>query len=398
MIDPVWSSGLTYASAIALLACSVTLVYMSTKTFNFANASMATWGLYIVYTGVAFYGGSPYQYLLFAFLFGGLLGTIWYVTVNRRLLRRGASETVLMMSTLGYELVLLSAAQMYADILTGYPFLMSAHGLPPRYINFEGWLWDSVIRGLDPLPVILVMSGIVAITAVLLTLLRRKVKLMSRTSAITTFFLFFIFEAAITILLVFGTTLITVVSLTMAMSILVALHLFLVKTKFGIALRATVENPQLADLGGINSDRVYLTSWIVGGGLASLGGAVVAFTSGIAGPELGWTVIVPMFAASIVGGLYSIYGGILGGYVVGLAEYLVINALSLSLGGWILAYRPIIPLAIMVVVLLFAPQGIAGLQWASIRKKVLKLGKGITEVSAENGTKEGKIATQKADR
>jgi branched-subunit amino acid ABC-type transport system permease component len=366
---------------------------MSTKTFNFANASMATWGLYVVYTGVAFYGGSPYQYLLFAFLFGGLLGAIWYVTVNRRLLRRGASETVLMMSTLGYELILLSAAQMYADILTGPPFLMSSHGLAPRYINFEGWLWDPKISGLDALPVILVMSGIVAITAILLALLRRRAKLITRTNAITIFILFLAFEAVITVLLILGTTLITVVSLTMAMSILVTLHLILVKTKFGVAIRATVENPQLADIGGINSDRVYLTSWIIGGGLASLGGAVVAFTSGIAGPELGWTIIVPMFAASILGGLYSIYGGILGGYVVGLAEYLVINALSLSLGGWILAYRPVIPLVIMVVVLLFAPQGIAGLQWISIRKRVLNLGKGITKVSTESTAKRDKNVT-----
>jgi branched-chain amino acid transport system permease protein len=270
---------------------------------------------------------------------------------------------------------------------------MSSHGLAPRYINFEGWLWDPKISGLDALPVILVMSGIVAITAILLALLRRRAKLITRTNAITIFILFLAFEAVITVLLILGTTLITVVSLTMAMSILVTLHLILVKTKFGVAIRATVENPQLADIGGINSDRVYLTSWIIGGGLASLGGAVVAFTSGIAGPELGWTIIVPMFAASILGGLYSIYGGILGGYVVGLAEYLVINALSLSLGGWILAYRPVIPLVIMVVVLLFAPQGIAGLQWISIRKRVLNLGKGITKVSAESTAKRDKNVT-----
>jgi branched-chain amino acid transport system permease protein len=274
---------------------------------------------------------------------------------------------------------------MYADILTGPPFLMASRGLDPTTINIEGWLWDVKISGFNGLSVILAMLAIMAVTAVLLVLLTQRAKLMSRSNAITTFFLFLIFDSLIAVLLIFGTTLITVVSLIMAMGILLTLHFILIKTKFGIAIRATVENPQLADIGGINSDKVYLTSWVVGGGLASLGGAVVAFTSGIAGPELGWTVIVPMFAASILGGLYSIYGGILGGYVVGLAQYLVIDFLSLSLGGWILAYQPIIPLLIMVVVLLFAPQGIGGLQWSSIRKRILNLGKRLTKVSTKNG-------------
>jgi len=304
MIPPVLASGLAYAGAIALMACGITIIYMCTRTFNFAHATMATWGFYITYTCLMLYGGSPYQYFPLSFLFGALLGAICYFGVNRPLLKRKASEITLMMSTMGYDMALLATIQIFCDFLT-YRL-----GLYPRMVTMSAY--DVEVAGVSAS---------------------------------------------------------TLVSVILAVSILTILHFFLTKTKFGIAMRATIENPVLASAIGIDSEKVYLTAWLLGGGLASLGGALASMV--ITGtPVMGNIIIVTMFAGSILGGLYSIYGSLLGGFVVGLAEYVGTYLLSLALGGWVLGYRMVVPLVIMAVTLLFVPRGLAGLPWEKLFRKI----------------------------
>jgi branched-chain amino acid transport system permease protein len=139
----------------------------------------------------------------------------------------------------------------------------------------------------------------------------------------------------------------------------------LTKTKFGIAVRATIENTALATVLGINPERVYVLSWFFGGALAGLGGGLLSMT--ISGyPDVGMTIIVTMFAGSIVGGLYSIFGSLLGGFLVGLSEQLGITGLSLAFGGWVLAYKPIIPLIAMVLALLLFPEGLGGIKFKGL--------------------------------
>jgi len=299
---PPWlASGLIYASALALAAGGITLLYITTRTFNFSHASMATCGFYVVYTGVVLVGGAPYRYLPFSFLFGAFLGVICYYGLNRPLLRRGAAEITLMMSTLGYDLILLSTIQMYNDFLT------SRFRLFPRRVSMRD-LYNFELQGTVEPYVVLPMIAIM---------------------------------------------------------FLVGLHFFLVKTKFGVAMRATIENPILAGASGINADRVYLVSWIIGGGMASLGGAAMGMA--ITGtPVLGMNAIPFMFAGAILGGLHSLYGGILGGLVVGLAEYAGVYFLSQRFGPWILGYRMGIPLLLMAITLMAFPKGLAGIPWAEL--------------------------------
>ncbi|MET1160523.1 MAG: hypothetical protein ABWW65_06130 [Thermoprotei archaeon] len=152
-------------------------------------------------------------------------------------------------------------------------------------------------------------------------------------------------------------------------------HLFLTKTKFGIAVRATIENPDLASVLGINPESVYVTAWFIGGALAGLSGALLSMVvSGY--PAVGMTLIVTFFCGAIVGGLYSIFGSLLGGLLIGLSEYLGIYSLSASLGGWVLAYRPMIPLLIMVATLLIYPKGLAGINWDRVKQSLLGFVKG----------------------
>ncbi|MCL7402823.1 MAG: branched-chain amino acid ABC transporter permease [Thaumarchaeota archaeon] len=301
MIDLVLKA-VAYSSGIALTSAGITIIYMATRTFNFAHASMVAWGFYVVFALYSLLGGIPYYYVVFAALFSGLLGVILYYTVNRRLLRAGASTVTLMMSTLGVDLIFFAIINIFADYLT------EVHKIPnARYFVLElrdvslGTIYGTSIRA------------------------------------------------------------ITLVSTLVVIALIVSLHIFLTKTKFGIAVRATIENTALATVLGINPERVYVLSWFLGGALAGLGGGLLSMT--ISGyPAVGMTIIVTMFAGSIVGGLYSIFGSLVGGFLVGLSEYLGITGLSLAFGGWILAYRLIIPLIAMVSALLLFPEGLGGIK------------------------------------
>lgn len=149
----------------------------------------------------------------------------------------------------------------------------------------------------------------------------------------------------------------------------VALYLMLKKTKFGIAVRASTENPDLSGTVGINVNAVYSIAWMIAGGLAGIAGALMALWF-LGDPNLGPLLIPSIFAASIAGGLLSIFGAVAGGLLVGLAEVLGTRFLAGELGSWLIAYRPLIPLIIIAVTLMFAPNGLAGINWSRLRSLI----------------------------
>ena len=145
------------------------------------------------------------------------------------------------------------------------------------------------------------------------------------------------------------------------------LHIMLRKTKFGIAMRAATQNSDLAETVGINVKLVYGVSWLMGGGFAGIAGALMSLWFQ-GDPNLGPQLIPSVFAASIVGGFLSIYGAIAGGILIGLTEVLGTRFLAGELGSWLIAYRPLIPLVFIVVTLLLAPRGLAGINWSKLRR------------------------------
>ncbi len=149
----------------------------------------------------------------------------------------------------------------------------------------------------------------------------------------------------------------------------IVLYLVLKKTKFGIAVRASTENPDLSGTVGINVNAVYGVAWMIAGGLAGIAGALMALWF-LGDPNLGPLLIPSVFAASIAGGLTSIFGAVAGGLLVGLAEVLGTRFLAGEIGSWLIAYRPLIPLIIIAVTLLFVPNGLAGINWSKVRSKV----------------------------
>jgi branched-chain amino acid transport system permease protein len=149
------------------------------------------------------------------------------------------------------------------------------------------------------------------------------------------------------------------VSLSLTIVLVVALHYMLTRTKIGIAMRATAEDPELASVLGINTDQIQLFSWFLTGGLACLAGAMIPmwFQSN---PQSGAMIITSIMAGSLLGGFNSIYGSVIGGAVVGMSEIILTKWGQSLIGVWVGEYRPLIPMIFLVAVLLIEPGGLQG--------------------------------------
>ena len=134
--------------------------------------------------------------------------------------------------------------------------------------------------------------------------------------------------------------------------LMVVIHIVLSRTTFGYSLRAVGENPELAQVNGINLERAIMVVWIIGGGLAAVAGVFYGLTNQI-NPMIGRDLVLPVFAATIVGGIGSIYGALLGGFIVGLASNLALIILPSG-------YSPSVPFIIILAVLLIRPNGLFG--------------------------------------
>jgi branched-chain amino acid transport system permease protein len=150
-----------------------------------------------------------------------------------------------------------------------------------------------------------------------------------------------------------------IVSITMTISMVIALHFMLTKTRMGVAMRATAEDPELASVLGINTDQIQLFSWFLTGGLACLAGAMIPmwFQST---PSSGAMMITSIMAGSLLGGFDSIYGSVAGGVIVGMSEIMLTTWGQAWIGVWVGEYRPMIPMIFLVAVLLVEPNGLQG--------------------------------------
>jgi branched-chain amino acid transport system permease protein len=133
---------------------------------------------------------------------------------------------------------------------------------------------------------------------------------------------------------------------------LVGVALMLQKTRIGKAMRAVSDDIDLAESSGIDVRRVILFVWVMGAGLAGLGGVLQASATTVNYLN-GFQLLLLMFAAVILGGLGTAYGAMVGGIVVGLATEISTVWLSSEL-------KFVWALAVLIAVLLVRPQGILG--------------------------------------
>ena len=139
------------------------------------------------------------------------------------------------------------------------------------------------------------------------------------------------------------------------------LHLFLTRSKYGIAIRATADDPNLATSLGINVFHIHLASWFMTGALAGLAGAALPLwqPTSLDGSD---RLMMNVIAGSVLGGLDNIYGAIIGGLFLSFTQRVLPTILMRALGTWIGVYIPLVPLLIIIGVLFIEPQGLTGLR------------------------------------
>jgi neutral amino acid transport system permease protein len=136
----------------------------------------------------------------------------------------------------------------------------------------------------------------------------------------------------------------------LAIAAIVILHLILKNTKIGKAMRAVSDNIDLARVSGINVERIVLWTWVITGTLTAFAGAMYGLIA-VVRPNMGWFLILPMFAAVILGGIGNVYGAIAGAFIIGIAQELSVPLLGSE-------YKLGVALAIMIAILLVRPQGL----------------------------------------
>ncbi len=138
----------------------------------------------------------------------------------------------------------------------------------------------------------------------------------------------------------------------LAVVLIIAVYLLLERTKIGKAMRATADNPDLARVSGIDTNRVILWTWLIGGGLAAAGGMLYALDVQLR-PEMGWWLLLPLFASVILGTLGNAYGALAGAFIIGLVWQMSSAFINPTYGHGI-------AFLVMVLVLLVRPEGLFG--------------------------------------
>lgn len=351
----------TYGSALALGALGVTLVFGILRFANFAHGDMMAFGAMISLIGVEVLNRAGFftypipaglVMLPLAMLATALLAIALDKTVYGYYRRIRSPPVVLVMSSIGVMF-----------LLNGLTRLIKGADLTPfndrRTFDFGAVDLAALTERLG--------AGAVRVKTDFAT--------QARTVHVTepeyVFFSVGEFKRATGLAEGFGLDLIQAITIVLALAVFAALYWFLARTRSGKAMRAFSDNEDLALLSGIDPQRVVLITWIIAGSLAALAGTMYGMDRGYK-PFTYFQMLLPIFAATIVGGIGHPQGAIVGGYLVAFTEIgitanykKVVNYLLPQ--GWEVAgnvqllgteYKFSVSFLILVVVLLFRPTGI----------------------------------------
>ena len=298
------ADGLVVGSVIALGAVGLTLTYSILRFANFGQGEFMTWGAYLAVSALTFVlamtGGGvmepmgPFSFgwqLIAAMVLAAVLTAVLALAVDWLLFRRlrRGNAITLVIASFGAALALRNLVQ----------FL---YGTLPEYYTRE----IQIAIRLVPRDIL----GGLRVTP--------------------------------DQMLVIGLTI----------GLMVALQLLLTRTTLGRAMRATAMNPALARVAGVDTDAVVRATWVIGAALAAVAGVFAGIVGQIR-PMLGFDLLLPLFAAAILGGIGSVRGAVAGGYIVGLAE-----SLSVPLVG--AEYRAATAFVVLIGILLVKPTGLFG--------------------------------------
>jgi branched-chain amino acid transport system permease protein len=295
------ADGLIVGSVIALGAVGLTLTYAILRFANFAQGEFLTWGAYIALSLLGLLLGAAAMEPLGPFSFGiELLAVLPMAAALTALLALALDGALFRRLRQGQVIALVIAS--FGAALALRNLLQFLYGTLPEYYTRE----IQIAIRLVPRD----MWGGLRITPDQMA--------------------------------VIGLTLLTVV----------ALHLLLTRTTLGRSMRAVAENPSLASVAGVDVERVRRATWIIGAALAAVAGILAGLTGQLR-PAMGFDLLLPLFAAAILGGIGSVWGAVLGGFIVGLAESLAVPLVGAE-------YRAAISFLVLIAILLLRPAGLFG--------------------------------------
>ena len=149
-----------------------------------------------------------------------------------------------------------------------------------------------------------------------------------------------------------------VIAIATAAVTIVLVGLFLALTTWGRVLRAMADDRALAAVAGIDVAGATRVAWLISGLLAGLAGVLAAMVEYSFDPNFGFQLLLPVFAAVVLGGIGSAYGALLGGLALGLAQE--VSTWSGFAGGVNPVYKPVVAFGVLAVALLIRPQGFFG--------------------------------------
>lgn len=139
-----------------------------------------------------------------------------------------------------------------------------------------------------------------------------------------------------------------------AIILMIAIYVLLYWTKLGKAMRAMADNADLARISGINTDRIVVWTWAISGVLVAVAGVMLGLQTQLR-PELGFIILVPLFASAILGGVGSPHGALVGGLLIG-----AFQEVSVGAGVFDPGYKFTVAAVLLVAILLIRPHGLLG--------------------------------------
>ena len=139
------------------------------------------------------------------------------------------------------------------------------------------------------------------------------------------------------------------------------LWLLVEKTRLGRAMRATAQSKEVAELMGVNVDRVISFTFVIGAAIAALAGVMVSAYYGLAHYYMGFMLGLKAFSAAVLGGIGNIAGAMLGGLLLGVIEALGAGYIGDLTGGFLGShYQDVFAFFVLILVLVFRPSGLLG--------------------------------------
>lgn len=148
------------------------------------------------------------------------------------------------------------------------------------------------------------------------------------------------------------------IAVCVAIATIALVSALLARTMLGKSMRALADDAVLAAVSGIEVNHVILATWALSGALAGVAGVLAALVQTSFDPNVGVGILLPVFAAVVLGGIGSAYGALVGGLAIGIVtETSTWSALA---GGVDPVYKPVVAFAVLITALLVRPQGLFG--------------------------------------